>query len=87
MLLYHIAFNITNIKSLRFDENFSAAIVIFCVMSWTIKEPKTDSSKPSSLVWPFSSNCNFTEWFYNTSESFSEALTANIFESGPVPTP
>ena len=44
-------------------------------MSSTIKKPRTDSNKPSSsLMWQFSSNCNFTEWFYNTSESFSEAL-------------
>ena len=62
--------------TLHFDESLSAAIVIFCIMSSTIKEPKTDSNKSnitkqSSL---FSSNCNFTEWFYNTSESFYEAL-------------
>ena len=72
---HHIAFNSTYIKSLRFGENFSTAIVIFCAMSSTIKKPSTDSNKlSSSLMWPFSSNCNFTEWFYNTSESFSEAF-------------
>ena len=66
--------------TLHFDESLSAAIVIFCIMSSTIKEPKTDLNKSnitkqsSLFVWSFSSNCNFTEWFYNTSESFYEAF-------------
>merc|ERR1712008_232638 len=69
--------------TLHFDESLSAAIVIFCIMSSTIKEPKTDLNKSnitkqsSLLVWSFSSNCNFTEWFYNTNPSEQQSRSSN----------